>query len=190
MITPREATLALMGALRLARFDAGGAQFFNATVRGFWNSFWAAAIVAPFHFLEIALVWQNNKTEIADPARYFAVEGIMYVMLWVAFPLAMVYVCRMIDREAWFLTFGVANNWSDLVVSAVAIPVQIAVITGLLTGSAMSFLLSVVILYSLGLAWFIARHTLNLSGFAASGVVALAVMISFLIRFWGMLLIS
>lgn len=189
-MSPREATLSLAGAFRLACFDNAGVHFFNATVQGFWNSYWVAAIVAPFHFLHVALIWHYGS-EIPTPAfRYFSVEAIQYVMMWVAFPLVMVYVTRQFDRWDRFFTFGVANNWADLVISAVAIPVQIAVVTGLLTGTAMSLALSVVILYSLGLSWFIARHTLNISGLGASGVVTLSVFISFVIRYWAMLLIS
>lgn len=190
MISPREATLSLTGALRLARFNEHGVKFFNASVQGFWNSFWVAAVIAPFHFLEIALIWQHAEETTTSALRYFSIEVIMYVMRWVALPLAMVYVCRLIDRSDRFLTFGVATNWADLVASAVIIPAQIAIITELFTGAAMSFTLSVVILYSLGLSWFVARHALNLSGLAASGVVALAVVINFFIRYWGFVLMS
>ncbi|HEY9080629.1 hypothetical protein [Magnetovibrio sp.] len=188
MISPREATLSLMGALRLARFDEKGALFFNTTLQGFWNSFWVAALIAPLYFLEFVLRW--NLEDVSAPGlRYFSVEIIMYAMGWVAFPLAMVYVCRLMGWSQRFLVFGVANNWADLIVSAFAIPVQIAITTGVLTGSAMSFMLASVIVYSLGLSWFVARHTLNITGLAASGVVALSVMINFMIRYWGAVLL-
>ena len=189
MISPREATLSLIGALRMARFDEKGAVFFNATVQGFWNSFWVAALIAPLYFLEFVLRWNLEDIPVAG-SRYFAVESIMYVISWVAFPLAMIYVCRLMGWSKRFLVFGVANNWADLIVSAFAIPVQIAVTAGVLTGSAMSFMLALVIVYSLGLSWFVARHTLNISGFAASGVVALSVLINFFIRYWGVVLLA
>ena len=148
MISPREATLSLMGALRLARFDEKGALFFNTTLQGFWNSFWVAALIAPLYFLEFVLRW--NLEDVSAPGlRYFSVEIIMYAMGWVAFPLAMVYVCRLM-------------GWSE------------------------RFL---VIVYSLGLSWFVARHTLNITGLAASGVVALSVLINFMIRYWGAVLL-
>ena len=47
MITAREVTAALYGSWRLARLDPGGMAYFNRTVEGFWNSFFAAVIVAP-----------------------------------------------------------------------------------------------------------------------------------------------
>jgi len=188
MISPREATLSLMGALKLARFDEKGALLFTATVQGFWNSFWVAALIAPLYFLEFVLRW-NLEDIPAAGMRYFSVEIIMYVMGWVAFPLVMVYLCRAMGWSKRFLVFGVANNWADLIVSVFAIPVQIAVTADILTGSAMSFMLALVIVYSLGLSWFVARHTLNISGLAATGVVALSVLINFFIRYWGAVLL-
>lgn len=189
MISPREATLALAGAVRLAKFDAKGTVFFNATTRGFWNSFWVAAIIAPFHFVHSALLWQSQDIP-TTALRYFSIEIIMYVMGWVALPLAMVYVCRAMDWTDRFLRFGVANNWADLIVSAIALPVQIAIVTDLLTGSAMSLVLAMVIVYSLGVSWFVSRHTLKITGFAAIGVVTLAVFINFFIHFWGAVLLT
>lgn len=189
MISGREAALAVSGAVRLARFDAKGAYFFNATVQGFWNSFWVAAVIAPVHILYIALIWQNEDIP-TTALRFFSIETIMYVMNWVAFPLAMVTVSKWLDRRDRFLTFGTANNWTDLVVSALVLPVQIAITTDLLTGTALSFALAVAIVYSLGVSWFVSRHTLNISGLAASGVIALAVFINFIIRYWGAVLIA
>ncbi|MCW8914346.1 MAG: hypothetical protein OQK24_00670 [Magnetovibrio sp.] len=187
-MTGREAAMAISGALRLARFDLKGAFFFNATVKGFWNSFWVAAILAPLHLLEIMLVWQEEPAT-TQALRFFSVEAIMYVMGWTAFPLAMVYVCNWIDRSNRFLRFGIANNWTDLIVSAVFIPVQLAITLDLLTGTLMSALLAAVIVYAMALAWFIARYTLNLSGLAAAGVVILAVFINWIVRGFGETLI-
>lgn len=189
MISPREATLSLVGAFRLARFDHQGTLFFNATVQGFWNSFWVAAVIAPIYLLELVVRW--HSADIPTTAfYYFSVEAIIYVMGWVALPLAMVHVCRMMGWSQRFLVFAVANNWADMVVYALVIPIQIAVSLGLLTGAAMSFILSAMLLYGLGLSWFVARHTLNISAIAATGVVALSVVLNFIMRYWGAVLMS
>ena len=47
MISPREITLGLYGAFRLALLDVRGMAYFNCTEAGFWRSFTAAAIAAP-----------------------------------------------------------------------------------------------------------------------------------------------
>jgi len=189
MISPREATLAVMGALRLARFDEKGTLFFNATVQGFWNSFWGAAIIAPLYFLEVTV--RGFYGHMPDMSlRYVSLEIIMFAMSWVAFPLAMVYVCRVLGWSQRFLIFGVANNWADVVVSMFALPIQIAITLGALSGSAMSFMLALIIVYSLGLSWFVARHTLAINAMAATAVVVMSVFINFFIRYWGALLMS
>ncbi len=187
-MTGREAALAISGALRLARFDPRGAFYFNATVKGFWNSFWVAVVLAPLHMLEIVLIWQEEPAT-TNAVRFFSVEAIIYVMGWIAFPLIMVYVCDWIDRSNRFLRFGIANNWTDLIVSAVFIPVQLAITLDLLTGTLMSALLAIVIVYAMVLGWFIARYTLNLGGLAAVGIVVLAVFTNWTVRGFGETLI-
>lgn len=204
MISAREAAFSLMGAVRMGRFDEQGAIFFNATVQGFWNSFSVAVLIAPFYLLELATRWfyaavPEPDVVAADMAaanqsiealRYFSVEIIMYAMSWVAFPLVMFYVCRTFGWSQRFLNFAVASNWTDLIASALSIPVQIAISLELLTGSAMSFMLALVIVYALGLSWFVARHTLNIPALAATGVVALSVFVNIIIRYWGAVLIA
>jgi len=47
----REMMYALYGAYRLARFDAGGMRYFDASIDGFWRSFFAAVLIAPFYLI-------------------------------------------------------------------------------------------------------------------------------------------
>jgi len=47
MIDAKDTAGALYGLWRLARGDASGLDFFNATLEGFWRSFAAAVIIAP-----------------------------------------------------------------------------------------------------------------------------------------------
>ncbi|MBF0251849.1 MAG: hypothetical protein HQL35_14605 [Alphaproteobacteria bacterium] len=188
MIGAREATLSLAGALRIARFDARGMLFFNASVAGFWRSFWVAALIAPFHFLYVALVWRMME-EGTSLARYVSLEVIVYVCGWVAFPLAMVTVSQLLERTERFLLFATAYNWTQLVLAAIGVPVQIAVVTGLLSGAAMSIALAGVIVYALVLTWFLARRLLGVGDFAAALVVVVELAVSYVIQLFGVLML-
>lgn len=188
MLSAREAILAVAGAWRLARLDAKGTQFFNATVQGFWNSFWVAALLLPLHMLGMALD-VPKLDETVDPIRYFSVELIMYAMSWVAFPLVMFHICEAVGKGHRFLRFGIANNWTDLIVYVVTMPVQLAISLELIDGATLSFLLAAAYVYALTVAWFVARYTLNLGGLAAVGVVMLALFINIFIRIFGSTLI-
>ena len=55
-----------------------------------------------------------EETPIAGPLRVFLVESIAYVIGWVAFPLAMVYVARALGREKRYVNYIVAFNWAQV----------------------------------------------------------------------------
>ena len=72
---------ALYGAYRLARYDVSGHKYFDVSNAGFWRSFFAAVLIAPFYFVLLNLQF----AEFSDvPAiRFFALESIAYVIAWV-----------------------------------------------------------------------------------------------------------
>ena len=189
MLSAREAVLAISGAWRLAKLDPQGRYFFNATVQGFWNSFWVAALVFPLHFLDMVLQWNEHAGDV-DPTRFFSVGIIAYAMGWLAFPLAMFYITGWIDKQHRFLRFVIASNWTALIVSVVLIPVQLSVSLELVDGALLSFLLAAALVYAFTVGWFVARYTLNLGGLAAIGVVALDWFMYFIIQGFGATLIN
>ncbi len=115
-----EIARAIDGAWRLACRDPDGLRAFPDTIESFWRSFFAAAIVAPFYALMLML-----RDLPADPRGgvelMLLVEAIGYVANWAAFPLAMVYVTRLIGRERRYLVFVQAFNWSVRTLSPVLI---------------------------------------------------------------------
>ena len=180
MISLREASLALSGAFRLARFDANGALFFVPTVASFWNSFWVLAAIIPLHTVLLALVWQVRQPDVS--LTYFiAIDIAASAVSWLGFFLVMFHISEWIGRGQRFLSFAIATNWTSLCIAALVIPVEIASLTGILTGDLLSLFLAVGFLYRFLLPWFVARHALNLSVLGAFGVVMLDVLIMVII---------
>ena len=172
MLSAREAAYSLYGAYRLARLDAGGLAYFDASPGGFWRSFYAAAFVAPFFALLLALRYADGMVT-ASPLPYAAIEAIAYVIAWVAFPVAMLMVARMLDREKHFIRFIVAYNWAAVLQNALYLPIPILGITGGLTVNVANGLGMLALLLILGYTWFITKTALDVSATAAAGVVAL-----------------
>src|ERR1700719_1853975 len=106
-----ETQLAIGGALKLARGDARGLGFFDASLDGFWRSFRAAAICYPLYLILLAFRVTADKWAASGVASIIAVESIAYVISWTAFPLLMLPLCRALGRENRFLAFMVAYNW-------------------------------------------------------------------------------
>ena len=109
MISSQEVSRGIYGAWLLARFDAKGIFLFENTVEAFWRSFWAAGVALPAY--GILLVLRNAGTDIGVGAiTAFLIHSIAYVMGWIAFPFAMLYVSRMFDREQWYCRYIAAYN--------------------------------------------------------------------------------
>ena len=83
MLNTRELAASVYGAYRLARLDPNGLRFFDASPAGARRSFYAAAIVAPFYALMLAV---GAPEPASDTLRFSLVEGIAYVLSWVAYP--------------------------------------------------------------------------------------------------------
>ncbi|MHA1568416.1 MAG: hypothetical protein ACTSXZ_03015 [Alphaproteobacteria bacterium] len=164
-----EITRALYGAWRLARLDPGGLAWFNDSVDGFWRSFFAAAIAAPGFALFVALRLAPLPVT-AGPVRLVLIEVIAYVIGWVAFPLLMFYVARLIDRESRYIRFIVAANWAAVLQMALFVIVT-GLARGFLPDAATAIIGAVVTGAILFYQWFIARTALSVPGVAAAGIV-------------------
>jgi hypothetical protein len=178
MISGREISSALHGALRLAAGHADGMEFFNRTQEGFWHSFFAAALVAPGYFI-LGLLDAENESSISF--HDVVVRVLAYVIVWVAFPVAMIPVARLLEREDRYIGYIVAYNWGQ--VPQMLLFVAMAIVTqGLGFGLVAIGIISIATLgVILTYYWFIARTALNVPGASAAGVVALDVTLTFII---------
>ncbi len=174
MLSAREAATSLYGAYRLARFDARGMTYFETSLAGFWRSFFAAVIVAPLYAVLLLLRHGAGETAV-DGVRFAAVEAIAYVIAWVAFPLVMVYLVRVLNREERYLGYIVAYNWAAVLRNALYMPVFMLGVTGTVpAGPLILIALSVVFVY----IWFIARVALDVGAWTAVALVALDFVLS------------
>ena len=180
MIGLQELVSSVYGAFRLASGREDGMIYFNATPEGFWRSFFAAVLVAP-GYLIMSAVDPETAAPSANPLHDSLIFILAYAITWIAFPLAMVPVSSLLERDDRFIPFIVANNWG-----AVPQICLLIAVTVLRAGLGLNDLLSGL----LGLAtfgalltyfWFIARTALKIPGFAAVGVVVLNVAITVIV---------
>ncbi len=171
-MSARETFSSLYGAYRLARGDTGGLAFFETGLKGFWNSFYAAAFIAPFYAIFMILSFQVEPAGM-PLARVATFEGISYVITWVAFPLAMFHLCRNIGREKEYLGFITAYNWAAIIQNSLFLPLAMLSVTKVIPADAAAFLNMVVLSLIVAYSWFIAKEALRVSPFTALGVVTL-----------------
>lgn len=179
MLTTPELVASLYGAYRLARFDPLGLDFFDSSPAGARRSFFAAAIVAPFYALMLA-VGQPGSDDV-DPLRLGVVQGIAYVLSWVAYPVLVEWLTRLLGCRERFETYLVAYNWSMVLQNAVVFPITMLAGLGVLplqVGQLLWFCIFLLILLYVG---FIARAALEVTPATAAGLVLLDVLLSALI---------
>ncbi|TVR99964.1 MAG: hypothetical protein EA406_01710 [Rhodospirillales bacterium] len=180
MAIAAEAATSLYGAWRLAHLDTGGMAYFNVSVTGFWRSFLAAVLVAPLFALLLSVVYPGLEDP-PDVARFASAESIGYVIAWVTYPLVMAWMTKRLGCWDRFIGYIVAYNWAAVLQNALFIPVNILWISGMIPPEA-GFLVwlaafAAILIY----LWFIARTALGVAPLAASGIVALDILLSLLV---------
>ena len=181
MISLSEVFRALYGAYRLARLDPGGLRYFDITDRGFWRSFFAAGLVAPLYLI-LLLIRHSNLPESIALFRFIALESIAYVIAWVAFPLLMASLTRMLDCDKFYIGFIVAYNWAAVLQNFLYIPIAILAAAGILSIPLSNTLgliaLALIVVY----VWFVTRIALEVAAGMAAGIVGLDFMLNVFIN--------
>ena len=114
MPSPAEVARAIYGAWRLMLFDADGMAFFDTSIDGFWRSFFAAVVVAPAYVLFVAIDLASPEPEAIDPSWAAIVMGVAYLARVVAFPVAAVFVTRLLGVSERYVPLIVAHNWASI----------------------------------------------------------------------------
>lgn len=175
---PRDVVVALYGAARLARFDAGGLPYFDASVAGFWRSFLAAAIVFPLYAALMVVRTLQTDTGIGP----MAIDLLAYVINWVAFPVVMLTLSRMLGRERNYLRHIVAYNWATAVQHVVSLPLAILTLSGALPMEAGAFLSLLVLAWVLIYSGYVTHVALDVPVGTAAGVVVVDLLISLIVN--------
>ena len=185
MISLREIATGLYGAYRLAHLDTRGMTWFDETLPGFWKSFFAALLAAPLYALFTALNLPDDTAkeplETAGGARVFLIEALTYVIGWVLFPLVMIRITDLLQRQQEYLRFIVAYNWAGVLQIAIFLPVVGLTVSGLLPLAGGNFLSMIVLFAVLYYQWFITRTALRIGVAAAVAIVCLDMALSILV---------
>jgi hypothetical protein len=179
MISRAEFATAIAGVRGLVRFDARAFGFFDATLAGFWRSYWAAAILAPF---TAAMVARQAMADPPDsPLRFVISQAAGYAMGWLAFPLVMVQIADMLGRRDRYFAYMVSYNWFHLVEIALWGPLLVLGLTGAVPPEAEGLLSLIILAVLLGYEWFIAKTALKVEGGTAAALVAIDLLLNLVI---------
>lgn len=172
-----EIAYAVYGAWRLLLLDRRGHDFFEISERAFWQSFFAAVIVLPGYAVLVLLHLSGGGAG-ADAASMTIIHLLAYVINWTAFPLAAYYLAVGVDREARWLNFVVALNWSKVIQMMIYLPLM-GLATWGVAGPGGSALISFVGMVTvLAYQWYVTRTAFDITGLQAVGFTGLDLVIS------------
>jgi hypothetical protein len=170
VLTLREASYALFGAWRLAHFDVQGAAYFDRSPDGALRSFWAAAILLPAYAVMVLMYLADHPPALGWTGLIF-VYGLEYVLRWTAFPVAMIWLTRLLDCEARYFGWLAMYNWSQVLATLAILPLSAVISGGLLPEPVLYLLGPAVYIALFAYLWFIARAGLGIGPLSAIGVV-------------------
>lgn len=175
----------LSGAWAIMRGDPDGMGRLDLTVDGFWNSFRAVALIAPFTVL--AVLSQNIfAVDPGQPPLPFGTHqalggGIALLADWFTFPLLFALVAKPLGLASRFVPFIVARNWAAVLISAAVSLVHALHLFGVLPAPLASLLLLIALVATLRFSFIIARTTLVAPLALTIPIVAIDFLLSFTI---------
>ena len=179
MLTRQEFQAAMAGVRGVLRLDVRALSYFENSAHGFWQSFWAAAILAPL--VAIGVVRSMMETPPESPVRFMAVQVITYALDWLVYPFAMVWIADHIGRRDRYFGYIAAQNWFQMAETLVSTLLVLLGMAGVLPDSAGMFLFLVLQGVFLGYDWFITRHALAIDKGTAALLVAIDLLIGLII---------
>ena len=171
----------LYGTLFLASFRNVGFKYLGSSLREFWQSFYASAIILPF-FIILVIIRFDNLIITDGFLRYLSLDLCSYALSWLIFPFLMINLTQLLECEKSYFKFLIAYNWS-------MVPQNILYILIILLGSNDFFsaeittnLVFLLLIWSFAFTWFVVRETLMVTSIKAIAIVVIDFLLSLIIE--------
>lgn len=167
----------LTGALKLARFDASGAEVFGNSNAEAWFSFVAALIVAPMVIMWIAIdgFGAPEGTPFLTAASF---EVMSYVIGWLLFPVIAFHLLVFMNRDDRYARFITAYNWTAVIQNGLFLVMHLVLGAMGAPDEARALLGVMMLTYVMMYGWFVARTVLEIETGPAVTVVALDLIVA------------
>lgn len=103
---------ALYGLFLFSRLHPAAPTLFDRTVDGFWKSLFAAVLVLPPHILMTMRIVEEAPETVPYGFGDAVTDLLIYIIVWLAYPVLMIPVTKVIGRNERFLDYIVPYNWA------------------------------------------------------------------------------
>jgi hypothetical protein len=161
-----------------------GLDRLDTSLEGFWRSFAAVILMAPFALL--SLISEQPLIAASGGAASLsggtlALNGIALLVDWFAFPLIFAFVARPFGVGSRYVPFIVARNWASVIIGAMVAIIHALHLLGVLPSVLMPYALIVAVGVALRFSYVIVRTTLVVSATMAIPIVILDFLLSLMI---------
>ncbi len=173
------------GAWQLFLGEANGMHAFNTSFEGFLRSFGVVVLVFPLFLIfcsaELMILedLEEPDTPVPSPGFYFGARTIVLIVDWLAFPVLMIFIARLLDLGSRYVSYIVAYNWTALI-AILPLSLPLIFFGYNLIPALVALVLSVI---GLGIVmryrWFVAVTALGVGGWTAFGLVVIDLALSF-----------
>jgi hypothetical protein len=174
----------LYGAWQIMLGRPTGLAHLDVSLEGFWRSFAAIILVAPFAFLALIsegpLLSGTGETG-ALTASALTLNAIALLVDWFSFPLVFAFLAPPFGLGARYVPFIVARNWASVIIGAMVGLLHALHILGALPSAVMPFALIVATAVALRFSYVIVRTTLVVSVAMALPIVILDLLLSLVV---------
>jgi len=176
----REVANVILGLWKIALIDKKCFNFFSGTEEGFWRSFQAAAVIAPLHLIYEWGLYINSENT-SPFLRVFTIEILEYVILWVLYPLVMIYISKALKREEKYFIYMTAYNWFQMGIGLILMPIVILSVFGKINLQASNILETIIFLSYIFYSIFIAREALKIPTGSSLSIVLIDILLTLMV---------
>ena len=161
-----------------------GLNRLDTSLEGFWRSFAAVILVAPFALLSLLSqrpLQSGTASAVPLSGGVLAWDGLALLVDWFTFPLIFALLAPPLGLGARYVPFIVARNWASVIIAAMVAVVHALHLLGVLPTAVMPYVLLVAVAVALRFSYVIARTALAVSVALALPIVVLDLVISLVI---------
>ena len=174
------------GAWAVMNGQSEGLGRLDLSIEGFWRSFGVIILILPL--IVIAMFGERSivahvQAEVPPlTGGRIAYNLAVIVFDWLAFPTVFAVLARVLGLSHRYGRFIIARNWATLVTAAIATPVYLLHLAGVLPPTVVPLVLLIVLGVSLRFAYLIARIALDVPVSLALPIVLVDFLLSILIQ--------
>lgn len=167
----------LKGAWELAKLNPKGMDYFDLSAEGFWRSFWAIAVVAPFFLLWLLII--QKMTQDNGIGAPFLSEAVGFFIGLPFFAIFMGIFTRFLKIDSFYAPMIIAYNWMSVIIYGFVLPITLLSLPSPISSDIAKtvYVLGFGYLHIVVL-WFLFKTSLRISGFLAAGVLIFSLLLT------------